>query len=261
MALPILETSRETFRRHLEALGVKRGESICVHSRLISFGRLEAGVEGVLDALCDIVGPKGTIAVPTFTLNIRENDVFDPATTPPNSVGALSNHVWRIPGAVRSRCPVHSYSAIGRDATLMRDADPCHSYGDGSAFDLIQREGFSLLLLGCTFTEGATFAHHIEAEVGVPYREWIELPRQLRSDNGQVEKISVRYYARLGHLNGTNDLSRIEAAALNRHAGTVVPIPDGTRQSMLLDLSALDGVVRDVIREEPYAMFRLNQEQ
>lgn len=258
--MPIQRTSRDEFRAHLEALGLKSGARICVHSRLISFGYLAAGVEGVLVDLRDIVGPNGTIAAPTFTLNIREGDIFDPATTPPDRVGALSNKLWQVPGAVRSRCPVHSYAAIGRDADLMTSADPCSSLGDGSVFDLMQREEYVLLLLGCTFTEGATFAHHIEAEVGVPYREWVALPRQLRCGSGEVKNIGVRYYARRGDLEGANDLSLIEAAARCRETGTVVPVPGSARQSMMLGLDFLADVVRDVIRRNPYAMFRLKQE-
>lgn len=258
--MPVFETSQESFLGHLEALGVRNGARVCVHSRLVSFGRLPAGAEGVLDALRDMVGPAGTVAVPTFTLNIREDDVFDPATTPPDRVGALSNRLWQMPGAARSRCPVHSYAAIGRDAALLRDADPCRSFGDGSAFDLMQREGFLLVLLGCTFTEGATFAHHVEAEVGVPYREWVDLPRKLRCESGRVRDIRVRYYARKRDLDGMNDLSRIEAAAVARNTGTVVPVPGGARRSMLLDLDRLADTVRDVIRQEPYAMFRLSEE-
>ncbi|MDA0665090.1 MAG: AAC(3) family N-acetyltransferase, partial [Proteobacteria bacterium] len=200
------------------------------------------------------------IAVPAFTLNIRENDIFNPATTPPDRVGALSDYIWQRDEAIRSTCPVHSYVAIGRDAAILRDSDPCQSLGPGSAFDIMRRERYSLLLLGCTFTEGATFVHHVEAESGVPYREWIELPRQIQLGAAPVKSIAVRYYARARHLDGTNDLSSVESAAVNRNAGTVVPIPGSPRQSHLLDLTELTGIVRDVISREPFALFRQNQE-
>ena len=124
----------------------------------------------------------------------------------------------------------------------------------------MRREGFSLLLLGCTFTEGATFVHHVEAEKGVPYREWIDLPRRIQLDTAPVADIAVRYYARVRHLEGTNDLSSIETAVENRKTGKAVPIPGSPRQSNLLDLNMLTGIVRDVIEGEPFALFRLKQE-
>jgi len=257
--LPILRTTAATFREHLEELGIQRGDRICVHSRLISFGYFETGVEGILNALLDAIGPRGTIAVPTFTLNIRENDIFNPATTPPNRVGALSDHIWYRGDSVRSTCPVHSYAALGLDASLMHETNPCQSLGPESTFDIMQRKGFSLLLLGCTYTEGATFVHHVEAEVGVPYREWLDLPRQIQFGNDPVQNITVRYYARARHLDGTNDLTSIESAAQNQQAGKIVPIPKSPRQSHLLNLNVLSSIVSDVIKHEPYSLFRPSQ--
>ena len=84
-----------------------------MHSRMLSFGRIEGGAEFVRNALLDAVGPRGTIAVPTFTFNITPKDIYDARATPPFMVGPLSDAVRQHPDARRTDCPVHSFAAIG----------------------------------------------------------------------------------------------------------------------------------------------------
>ena len=165
---------------HLDALGVTEGDNICVHSRLLSFGKLKCGVDSIYDVVRNAIGPSGTIAVPTFTFNLTEQDVFDAANTPSYGMGALSEFVRMLPLSRRSSSAIHSYAAVGPLAGTIASAAPSRSVGMGSSFDVMLRNEFKLLLLGCTYTEGATAVHHFEAERGVSYREWVTLDRRVR---------------------------------------------------------------------------------
>ena len=107
------------------------------------------------------------------------------------------------------------------------DSDPTRSIGPGSSFDAMQLAGFQLLLLGCTFHEGATFVHHVEAMVGVPYREWVDLERRVVTPDGITRAMQCRYYGRRRQLGFSNDLSVCEVASRAHPATTSVPIAGG----------------------------------
>lgn len=250
MTVPV--TTPADLDRHLGELGLSQGQSIVVHSRLISFGRIEGGVGAVYDALRRSVGPHGTIAVPVYTFDLRSDDLYDPRRTPSTDAGVLSEYVRRLPGAVRSPCPVHSHAALGPAASLLQDGAGDVSFGPRSDFETMGRAGFSLLLLGCTFDEGATFVHHVEALVGVPYREWIWLPRRVLVA-GAERPLSVRYYARASDA-WAEDHDRVrpvlERAGVLRSAAC----PFGA--SYRVRLADLEEVVRAMLRNDPYAVVR-----
>ena len=51
------------------------------------------------------------------------------------------------------------------------------------------------MLLGCTFLQGGTYLHHLEAIANVPYRKWIKVKKKLLKNN-KNEIIFVDYFAR-----------------------------------------------------------------
>ena len=111
MTIPL--TNYDDIVRHFELLGLHKGQAIVVHSKLLSFGRINGGVESVFKALQQVVGDKGTLVFPTYTLNLSSEDVYNPDTTPSYGMGALSEYVRKIPGVLRSNCPMHNHCALG----------------------------------------------------------------------------------------------------------------------------------------------------
>ena len=61
MSIPV--TTARDLRAHLEVLGVRTGDHLTIHSRLLSFGVIEGGIATVFEALEEAVGPGGTIIV------------------------------------------------------------------------------------------------------------------------------------------------------------------------------------------------------
>jgi aminoglycoside 3-N-acetyltransferase len=249
--MAIATTDKSSLDAHLAEVGVKSGMSLVVHSSLVSFGRIEGGAATVYEALRRAVGDQGTVAVPTYTFHISPKDIFDPSTTASRGFGALSEWVRQIPGALRGTCPIHGYAAIGPDAETVANADETKSFGKGSAFDAMHGAGFHLLLLGCSFQQGGTFVHHVETEVGVPYREWLKLPRQIAEHDGGVRHIEVDYYARKDgtpwqpHLHGLQDVMIGQSRATSARAAY--------GQSYLMKLDPLYVCAEAMLRENPYA--------
>lgn len=256
--MPLRPTSKADLAAHLAALGVRRGTDLIVHSRLVSFGLIEGGAPTVYAALRDAVGDQATIAVPAYTVSFASRDsegrVFDPAETPSEMVGALSEYVRLLPDAVRSICPTHSHAAVGPKARML-DRDSAISFGPGSDFDLFLREGFSTLYFGCSFKEAATFAFHVEAMFGaVPYREWVELPCQLKR-HGTIEQVVCRYYRRAS-LDAHEDLTVVETAL--ERTGKMTPIPCLFGASRLVRLADFYDCLLGMLRANPSALLVAN---
>ena len=249
--MAVMETSRERLVEHLHTLGIARGTDLVVHARLLSFGRIEGGTEGVHHALRDVVGPDATIAMPAFTLHLREGDVFDAASSAPRDVGALATYFCGLPGRARSRCPIHSYAAIGPKAAAIAASDESRSMGPGSAFDTLKELGFSILLLGCTFHQGATQVHQVEAEVGIPYREWKTLPRTVRGPDGGDRRIEVHYYARSASMGVQLDLGPLEHELVMRGYARRAPLPYGN--SHFMTAAAFHEGATAMLMRDPYA--------
>lgn len=247
--MPLPETSPADFRRHLDALGIARGDRLAIHSRLLSFGAVAGGAAAIAQALRQAVGDEGTLVVPCYTFDASRP--YDPRTRPGEATGALSEHIRRLPGAIRSLCPIHNHAAIGPAAPLLRQADPGCSLGPGSDFAILGGNGFKLLLLGCGFTEGCTYLHHMEAMAEIPYRNWIDLERQVVDEHGALQSLRVRYFARAGAALTTDFEPARQALAA---AGLLASAPCVLGQSHACRLEDLDRVALALLRDDPYAL-------
>ena len=119
-----LTYSRSSLATALRSGGIGSGDTVLVHLDLAALGEAEgaptpAGRNALVrEALFDVVGPEGTILVPTYSFSFCRQQDFDPETTPAIS-GAWSPTVdfpeefRKLPGAVRSRDPIHSVAGVG----------------------------------------------------------------------------------------------------------------------------------------------------
>jgi aminoglycoside N3'-acetyltransferase len=251
-------TTKSDLVQHFLDLGVSKGMDVTVHSKLLAFGLIDGGVDTVYNALRAVVGSNGTIVVPTYTFLDSDTVAYDPLVTPSANVGMLGEHVRLLPGAVRSLSPIHNHVAIGPKSGILCETSPKTSLGRGSDFEHLAREGFHLLLLGCEFSEGCTHAHHMEAMIGVPYREWIELPRLLvRPGRGEPERILVRYYGRKDRR--WTESFEVLRDQLRRSGGLKEAIAHYGR-SYLIALTAVETCADSLLTKDPYALVTLKSE-
>jgi aminoglycoside 3-N-acetyltransferase len=249
--LQISNTSSQDFKKHLDLLGIESGIALVMHSSLISFGRLEGGVEMAYDSLIERLGSTGTLIVPTFTFNLRPEDEFDPMSTP-GRTGVLSEFVRTRPGAARGAQPIHSYAAVGAKKNIVERGDPNMSFGEGSVFQRFLEEDTHWLMLGCPFDRGCTYVHQNEALASVPYREWLDLPRTRLNENGNSESITVRYYGMRSEFDGRWDPSLVEKHVLADRRCKVVPA--GFGNSMFLSTKNFHEISAELLRENESIM-------
>ena len=159
-------TSYQLERVFSEA-GLAADDVVLAHSALRRLGPVDGGADTVIDALLSVVGPEGTVAVPTHTwATVGRNQPVFHETLSPSGVGALTDVFRQRPEAVRSLHPTHSIAAIGVRARSLvegheRDDTPCSPV---SPYGRIAEWKGKVLLIGKGL-ECCTFFHCVE-EIG-----------------------------------------------------------------------------------------------
>lgn len=161
--------TRESLAADLGRLGVAPGMTLLVHSSLSRIGWVVGGELAVIQALLDVLGPSGTLAMPAHAgANsdpshwrrppvpeawwpvVREHTpAFDPEITPTRQMGRIAELFRRWPGARRSYHPQDSFAALGPQAefiTANHSLD--NSLGEGSPLARIYELDGWVLLLG-----------------------------------------------------------------------------------------------------------------
>lgn len=158
--------------RALEQTRAGEANYLFVHSDL-SFGtpNPELGKKELLGKVWQAVRATGvpTICFPTFTFSFCNNEDYDVRNTL-SRMGALNEYVRRLPEAERSRDPLMSVAAVGKDMSVIRNLGR-YSGGVGSTFHkLHEKGGAKFLFLGVSPSKCMTHVHYVEERRGVPYR-------------------------------------------------------------------------------------------
>lgn len=186
-----LPSTRASLAADLAALGLSTGDTVLVHSSMRAIGWVPGAQVAVVQALLDVLGPDGTLVVPTQTggnsdpkhwsnppvpeewwPTVREHmPAFDPAITPSVGIGVVAESVRTWPGAVRSNHPHTSFAAVGaRAATLMARHDLDCQFGAESPLAALEAVGARVLLLGVGY-DACTAFHLAEYRVPSPKTE------------------------------------------------------------------------------------------
>jgi len=179
VALPAHKKSTESIDKDdikvaLRMLGLKKGDSVGVHSSLSSFGHVEGGVDAVIDALLETVGNNGNIVMSTHSANVSEDKrtpeeialgvswllkllPYDPKETPVRT-GIIPETFRKREGVIRGSDPSNSIAALGPKAKELSEG--WHR--------LLELDGY-ILLIGVGL-ESCTAMHLAEKRVQFPER-------------------------------------------------------------------------------------------
>lgn len=124
----------------------------------------------LLQGLMNVLGPSGTLLVPTFTYGYAAKKELYHHETTASETGPFTEFVRRHPGAIRSLHPIHSIAGIGRYASEILDNVGHAAYGAMSAFGRLSRYDTKFLCLGTTIGNSLTYVHHLEQIYGASHR-------------------------------------------------------------------------------------------
>jgi aminoglycoside 3-N-acetyltransferase len=119
-----------------------------------------------MTALQDVLGPRGTLCMPTHSLSVLGAEPYDPRHSR-SVVGAVSDYFRRQPGVIRSPHPTHSVAAVGpaaRALTRLVDRNSAPLARDGFWGKLYDAGGDVLLICPVRST---TILHAGEVWTGV----------------------------------------------------------------------------------------------
>ncbi len=163
---------KENMKAGLGKLGLKKGDTVGVHSSLRSFGYVEGGADAVVDALLETVGDQGNVVMPTHSANLSEDRrtpeliamgvswlskilPYDADTTPVRT-GSISEAFGKRKGVARGSHPSNSVAAWGPKAEELSEG--WHR--------LLELDGY-VLLIGVGL-EACTAMHLAEKKVRLP---------------------------------------------------------------------------------------------
>lgn len=170
--------TREALGAGLSRLGLRPGATLAVHGSLGALGYVVGGAPAVILALEDVLGPEGTLAMPTHSTDltdpagwedppvpeawhetIRAHMVpFRPDLTPTRRMGALPETFRKQEGALRSEHPAVSWAARGaRAEAITKGHALAMSQGEPSPLARLYELGASVLLLGVGWERNTSF--------------------------------------------------------------------------------------------------------
>lgn len=223
------------------SVGAREGDVLFLHSAIRKLGQYndEGPVfEGIVDALFDVTGPTGTIAVPTFNFSFCGGAPYDVQNTPSDGMGQFSEYIRKKEGSHRSPHPFQSIAAFGAEAKELTDMSARSAFSEGSSFDRMVKANALVLYLGVPFVE--TFAHISEERAAVDYRFWKIFNGDV-TNRGIKKNMNVDFFAR--HLTMVPepilDLEFLRRYLVAKQIITSAPLGDGllsaARSSAMVD--------------------------
>ncbi|GAB4572093.1 MAG: AAC(3) family N-acetyltransferase [Anaerolineae bacterium] len=178
----------------LRALGLQAGMIVLVHSSLSQLGWVCGGPVAVVEALQTVLGPKGTLVMPTHSTaltdpaywqnppvpeswwqTIRDTmPPYNPALTPTRQMGAIVEYFRTQPAVLRSAHPQLSFAARGPAAGKITANHPlAYALGEQSPLARLYELGAWVLLLGVGHSNN-TSLHLAEYRANFPGKRTVQ---------------------------------------------------------------------------------------
>lgn len=242
-----LAVTRDRLVEDFQALGLGRGDRVALHSSLRSVGFVLGGPETVVRALMEVVGPGGTILMPTFS---RPAPRFVMAETP-SRTGLVTETFRKMPGVLRSPHPTHSVAVWGdRAGEIAAGHEQATGLGVDSPFHRLARMGGLVVFVGCDM-RSASIVHVAEAVARVPYLEVFypgyDIPMTVVYPDGRQRVVEPRE-------NPGNSSAFLVVEEELRRRGLIREGVVGQARTLLMKGTDIIETALDLLREDPAAL-------
>ena len=202
--------------------------------------------------LQEAVGPSGTIAVPAFNFDFCKGVRFVRESSPALKMGPLSEHIRRLPHALRSPHPTQSIAAIGKSAPQICAGDTSSAFGSEGSFSAMLALDAKILLLGAT-SQAIAAVHVAEERVGVPYRYWKSFTGEYQEGGNVTIRTYTMYVRDLG-INPNVDCTVVEQELRRRNLYHQVPLGGG--KLSIAGMTDFVAAATTLLQRDPWALVR-----
>lgn len=208
-------------------LGVREGDTICVHSQLYSLGMpgmpRNEYLNMILKVLKEAVGEKGTIIMPAFSYSFCEKQVFDVQKSK-STVGILTEFFRNSEGVLRTVHPIFSFSVWGMRKEEFMDISN-DAFSMESVYGKMIQNNDKIILLGAD--KGYTIYYLAEESIGVSHRYFKNFSGIVR--NGEKEyELTVPYYVRCLDKRSEENPPSVSAYLRRKEIEKIVPFGWGS---------------------------------
>lgn len=202
----------EQMREALKSVEIKRGGILFVQSSLNRFYNFKGTARDILLLLEEIIGPEGTLIMPSFPGYSEDGLFFFDVRKTPAQTGLLCELLRRHPGVIRSLNPVHSVCAVGPMAEELLSEHHLSPFtcGNKSPFAKMADHGGQILGLG--LPPGYTTFFHVVEDIDpekYPRPIYVRKPVDYTVINETGQELSVSVCLRNPRVATTMKLERV----------------------------------------------------
>ena len=186
-----VEYTQEDIEKDLQALGIKEGDTLLVHSSFKSLGKIKGGAKTLIDAMLNVLGVEGTLMFPALSYRFvnPETPYFHLKNTE-SCVGYLPEYFrTKVEGVKRSRHLTHSCCATGKNADFLIDGHEKDEVmiGENSPLVKLTKVDGKIIFLGCCLHSN-TLMHGVEEVAQPPYYYCNAPIGEYTFDDGEVQE-------------------------------------------------------------------------
>jgi aminoglycoside 3-N-acetyltransferase len=198
--------NKNDFKETLKGLGLKKGDSLFVHSTGAALGKITSLSE-VIESFLEVIDYDGIIAMPAYTYSSWPvKHYFNPKTTKAET-GIVPNGFIAFKDVYRTIQGNHSVAVWGdHKKAIIRDWVPSSFSRESTVYKTVENN-FINVMIGTTLSNGCSMFHAIEEELQVPYRFRKSFPGVVDLD-GELKEFDFTMYVR--DLAYEVDLSKAE---------------------------------------------------
>jgi aminoglycoside 3-N-acetyltransferase len=252
--------NKQKLIENLLLIGLKKGDSVLVHSSMSKIGFVNGGPETVIKALTEVIGNEGTLLFPTFPAKGRNKDhleinpFFDIKNTP-SQMGAITEHFRKMKGVLRSFHPTDPIAALGPLAEYYTNShyDQLTPYNANSPFRKLCEKNGKILMLGTTLNGACTNLHTLEDAVDFIFPVYDNKIYEVKMRDEKGNETSMRTKVHNPVYSAKRDCDALKP--MFEREGVLVNGKIGEANSMLIDAKRMLDVMLKYYNEKGVTMY------
>lgn len=244
----------------LKKIGLKKGDSVLVHSSLSKIGYVEGGSKTIVDALFETIGETGTLLFPTFPATgrhktyLEEDHVFDVKNTP-SQMGSVTEYFRKLEDVFRSLHPTDCVAAKGPLADYYTNSHfgELTPYTENSPFRKLCSKNGKILMLGTTLNGACTNLHTLEDAVNFKFPVYDQKTFEVKMIDANGSNVVMKTKVHNPEYSAKRNCDALKP--MFEKEGVLVNGNIGEAKSMLIDANKMLEVMIKYYNEKGVTMY------